>query len=1221
MWFVFGSPGCRRCTTLPNSGVIADGCRGVSVAGGVMCGMSIAAPRLVPPAPVAGPAVVLDATQQAAVEAARDAGALLVAGAPGTGRTTVAAAIAVQAVTEWGLEPSRVLVLAASRRSASRLRDRVAAASGRTLGAPMVRTAASAAFAVLRTRAQALGEPTPTLVSGPEQDLVLAELLAGHLEGEGAPLLLPDGLPEDALGLRGLRQELRDLLMRAAERGLGPADLADLGHRHARPEWTMAAQLYEEYLDVTALRLGTPDSGARYDPAVVVDEAAQSLAAWEDEVPGVPRPTWDLVVVDDYQEATVATARLLRVLADSGARLVLLADPDSAVQGFRGATPALVGRAAAPARSTGAFGADVVVLDTVWRQTEALRDVTRAVTTRIPTVGGPFQRGATAAPSERSDPVPLSASAAQAAEPSDQAPLPSSGVEAAEPSEPAPLPSSCAKSQDPGLTAAATTSVSADVPSGASVAVLAGSAQEAAYIARELRAEHLLHGTPWERMAVLARTGDRLAALRRDLVAASVPVALLGSDVPLREEPAVAPLLAALRVSAGASTTLDAELDRILGEDAAEGDGGRPERLDSPYPLLDADTAALLLTSPIGGLDAVALRRLRRALRAEELSGGGGRSSDALLVEVLGDPAHATSLPSAVRRGPTAVARVLAAGREAAAEPGATAQTVLWAVWAATGLAEKWRDAALAGGPAGVRADRDLDAVLALFRAAETYVDRLPGAPVAAFVDYLSSQDLPADSLAASASGAKAVEALTPAGAAGREWDFVVVAGVQDGVWPDLRLRDSLLGSQALVELLAGRSQDAHSLGPEARQQVLADELRAFAVATSRARRRLLVTAVEDAEDAPSVFCDLVVPPGDDDGEGPDPRRVEVGAPLDLRGIVATARAALVESVTSAPPVSDGSPSVIVRPRSGSQDPVTEPSSDPASGDVAASLLAELAAAGVPEADPRTWYGVAGASSDEPLWTEEDVVPVSPSKVETVSTCALRWSFEAAGGTAADDTNQTLGTLVHAIAEALPNASLHELKAELDRRWPQLALPPGWPARQLRQRAEKMVERLADYYAGVGEPLAIEAEFDVEVGRARLRGKVDRVEDAGEGKARVVDLKTGRNAPSKEKAAEHAQLGAYQLAVEEGALGLPEGTTSAGARLVFVGTDTVRASLREQPALAPEPDGSSWARTLVEGAADSMAAKRFSAHTNDLCPMCPVRRSCPLQPEGRGVIA
>ncbi|WP_240644130.1 UrvD/REP family ATP-dependent DNA helicase [Antribacter gilvus] len=1135
--------------------------------------------RLVPPGPSPeGTGLVsLDETQAAAVEAALTHRATLVAGAPGTGRTTVATAVAVRALDE-GARPDRVLVLAASRRAAARLRDQVASAAGRTVSAPMVRTAASAAFSVLHSRAAALGDPPPTLVSGPEQDLVLAELLAGHVAGEGAPLVLPPGLPEESLGLRGLRQELRDLLMRAAERGLGPVELDELGRRHDRPEWVMAAQLYEEYLDVTALRLGTPDAGARYDPAVVVDEAAHALQGWEAEVPGVPRPTWDLVVVDDYQEATAATARLLHVLHADGARLVLIGDPDSAVQGFRGASPGLVGRASAPARpgAFGAFDAHPVVLGTAWRQGPGLREVTRAVTARIPVLASVLHRRAQARPAPEGgvlpDGVVLDGVVPDGVVPDG---VPPDGVV-------------------PGGVAVP---VPGDVPP-VQVAVLSGAAQEAAWIARELRAEHLLRGTPWERMAVVARSGTRLAALRRELASASVPVALLGSDLPLRDEPAVAPLLAAVRVCAGAPRgSLDALLAGELGEE------------EQP---LDPDTAALLLTSPVGGLDAVALRRLRRALRAEELSGGGGRTSDALIVEVLGDPARAATLPSPVHRGPVAVARVLAAGREAAAEPGATAQTVLWAVWAASGLAERWRAAALAGGPAGLRADRDLDSVLALFRAAETFVDRMPGAPVAAFVDYLDSQDLPADSLAASAAGSGAVAALTPPGAAGREWDVVVVAGVQDGVWPDLRLRDSLLGSQALVELLAGRTTQAHGVGAEARRQVLADELRAFAVATSRARRRLIVTAVEDTEESPSVFCDLVSPRSDD-GEGPDPRRVPVGPPLDLRGVVAAARAELVSAVarhgrTAAGPAPEGTCGD------------TSAETVPESGEAAAVLLADLAAAGVAEADPRSWYGVAGVSSGDPLWGPDDLVTVSPSKVDTVTTCALRWAFESAGGTAPDATHQTLGTLVHSIAQSLPKGSLTELKRELDRRWPELALPEGWPARQLRRRADRMVERLAEYLATSGEPLLVEADFDLTVGRARLRGQLDRVEDAGDGTVRVVDLKTGRTAPSEKKTADNPQLGAYQLAVEEGALDLPDGAASRGASLVFVGTDTKGPTVRDQPGLVPDPDGGSWARDVVEGAADTMAAARFEARPNDLCSMCAVRRSCPLQPEGRKVV-
>ncbi|KLN32828.1 hypothetical protein FB00_20815, partial [Cellulosimicrobium funkei] len=516
-------------------------------------------PRTTAPRLVARPRdheadVTLDDSQRAALAAAAGPGATLVVGAPGTGKTLVAQEVVLAALAD-GLAPERVLLLASSRRAAAALRDRLSARARRTVGAPMVRTAASAAFAVLRERAAALGEPVPTLISGPEQDLVLSELLEGHLEGDlahlGSPLVLPPGLPEEALGLRGLRQELRDLLMRAAERGLTPADLAALGDRYERPEWSLGAQLFAEYLDVTALRSGTPDAGARFDPAIVVDEAAEALLAWDDEVPDAARPRWDLVVVDDYQEATVATARLLHVLHDDGARLVLLGDPDAAVQTFRGASPGLVGRASAPARRDGArrgeLGARVAVLGTAWRQDAALRDVTRRVAAQVGTVAGAVHRGA--APRG----APLDAAGAAG----------TSGQVAAH--------RGTGSGGEPGAAPPV------------QVVVLSAVAQEAAFVARELRAEHLLHGTPWHRMAVVARTGTRLAALRRELVAASVPVTLLGSDVPLRDEPAVAPLLAAVRVCVADEDDVDA---------------------------LDPFTAAALLTSPVGALDVVALRRL-----------------------------------------------------------------------------------------------------------------------------------------------------------------------------------------------------------------------------------------------------------------------------------------------------------------------------------------------------------------------------------------------------------------------------------------------------------------------------------------------------------------------------------------------------------------------------------------------------------------------------------
>nr|WP_129338186.1 UrvD/REP family ATP-dependent DNA helicase [Cellulomonas endophytica] len=1041
--------------------------------------------------------MVLDPTQRAAVERAVGADRhLVVTGAPGSGKTTVLLE-AVLGLVAAGAPAERVLVLAAGRRAAADLRDRIASRLRGTSGRPLVRTPAAAAFAVLRARAVARREPLPALVSGPEQDLVIADLLAGHAGGDGRAVVWPSGVPDRPGTVRAFRDELRDLLMRAVERGLGPADLARLGRRHARPEWEAAAEVLEEYLDVLLLRSGTPDLGERYDPAAVVAEAADALGRWAHEVPDADPPRWDVVLVDDHQESTAATAALLRRLADDGARLVLLGDPDVAVQTFRGALPPLLARASVAGTGRGELGAEERVLGTVWRHGPALRGVVERVVERVPASGTVRHRDAGAAGPDGS---------------------------------------------------------------GAEVVVLPSPAQEAAWVVHALRTAHHERGVPWEEMAVVAPTGSRVSALRRALVHGGVPVTVLGADVPLREEPAVRPLLEAARVALGVD-------------------------------VLDAAAAARLLLSPLGGLDAVGLRRLRRALRAEELADGGGRPSDALLAEAVAGPGRALPLPPSVAGPVRRVTQVLAAGRAAAAEPGADARTVLWSVWDAAGLAERWRTAALAGGVAGERADRDLDAVVALFRAAETFVERMPQSPPAAFTDWLAGQDVPADSLAARGRRA-AVAVLTPAGAAAREWDLVVVCGVQDGVWPDLRLRGSLLGAQALVEVLDGREGAGDPVA--ARRGVLGDELRAFALACSRARERLLVTAVQGPDDQPSPFLDLVEPPVGPDGGVPDAAAArpvtDAPPPWDLRGTVAVLRrrleAAALEGREDAP---------------------------------AARALARLAAHRVEGAHPDRWLGRAPVSTDAPLWAPGERVPVSPSRLETAHTCALRWALESAGGTGPDDQRQNLGTLLHAIAQEHPRGTLAELRAALDARWSELGLGTGWPAVATRRRADRMVERLAQYLRAADEAVAVEGRFRLETDRARVTGSVDRVERAADGTVRVVDLKTGSSVPSAEDARTNPQLGAYQLAVDEGAVeGVAPGVASGGARLVFLSQGTRGPATRDQPALLGSEDPG-WSRALVDEVAERMAASAFTASVNKRCDRCPVRRACPARPEGAEV--
>src|SRR5207244_8492765 len=86
----------------------------------------------------------------------------------------------------------------------------------------------------------------------------------------------------------------------------------------------------------------------------------------------------------------------------------------------------------------------------------------------------------------------------------------------------------------------------------------------------------------------------------------------------------------------------------------------------------------------------------------------------------------------------------------------------------------------------------------------------------------------------------------------------VVVAGVQEETWPDLRMRGSLLGVDELAEAASGPGQDASADVDAAMlaAKLLAEERRLFYVAVTRARRRLVVTAAggEDTDQRPSRF-------------------------------------------------------------------------------------------------------------------------------------------------------------------------------------------------------------------------------------------------------------------------------------------------------------------------------------------------------------------------------
>jgi ATP-dependent exoDNAse (exonuclease V) beta subunit len=716
--------------------------------------------------------------------------------------------------------------------------------------------------------------------------------------------------------------------------------------------------------------------------------------------------------------------------------------------------------------------------------------------------------------------------------------------------------------------------------------VLPSPVHELRYVAQRILDAHLNHGRELGDIAVIVRNGGQLNQLQRHLAGHGIPVRVPVAESAVRDEVAVRPLLDAYAVA----------LDPAV---------------------LTPESAVSLLTSRIGGATSIELRRLRQSLRREEILGGGGRTSDALLVESLLEPGALATMGiegHSARR----VARMIHAGRVAAREPGGNAETVLWALWNSTGLAGRWTEAALAGGAAGARADRDLDAMMALFHTAERYVDQLPGSGPDQFLEYLLSQELPMDTLAARAQLEDAVELMTPASAAGREWPVVIVAGLQEGVWPNTRLRGELLGSTLFADAVEHGVDHALQLGPISRlREIRYDELRSFSTAVSRAREVLICTAVSSEDEQPSSFLDYVAPlrPGQD-------RRTftPVERPLTLRALVAELRQyAQLDGRHAAESVE------------------------------AAKVLAGLAAAepSVPGADPDSWWGLAPLSSDERIVPPGGTVFVSPSKVETVQKSPLDWFIQAAGGEAATDFARSLGTLVHAIAQDLPDASGAEYVAELVRRWPTLGMKDNWEGKLDFQRAEAMVRKLAQYILVMrseGRSLVgVERDFEVKlpdivddpqpgiaspegagaepaVRFSVLRGQVDRLEIDAEGRLVIVDLKTGKRQPSKAELSRHPQLGAYQAAVLAGGFTEPGAPASSvqpgGAVLAQLGTSNKSPGIQVQE---PLDDSGNWALDMVDEAARLMSGSHFEARHDpaksghgghgcrlpEVCPLCP----------------
>lgn len=1028
--------------------------------------------------------------------------------------------------------------------------------------------------------------PAPVLLMGADEDAALEQLI-GQVSWSQ---------PAEVTQTRGFRAQIRNLFSRCGELGVDYQLLEQLGQAAQVQLWCEAAPLLKLWDSQSDISAANRAMALKLDTARLQDRALYALEHWYQADVTAPPQLPDLVVVDDYQDCTAATARLLHALAAlnlgeaegqgsvgqapsgglggaSGAQgpgsrssangsgdatgagepggvgvtipggvghkdgrstqIVVLGNPDEAVETFRGGDPLMLASAARD------FDAVALTLPQVHRGSRQIAALIELAVQQVQVAG-------------------------------------------------------CISQRRPNYQHLAQNSQSVCFKIAPDDTVQVGA------VAAHMRSLHLEQGLAWGQMAVIVRQSSSVELIRQELRRGGVPLAPDTPALLLRSEPAAKALLDCAR----------AALEQLLG-----------------VPVVQEEAARALLLSPLVGFSAIELRRLRRIL---------GESPDHLSTRVLSD----TELFDQLEAAPTlaAKAKVAQAINEALAkERSEGLEALVWGAWQASGKAQYWRQLALdieADSLLRQRADHDLDVVISLFKRLEVWSERNPSAPGQQFLDELEAQQVASDSVASLGARPQGVSVLTVAACAGRQWEFVAVLGIDDGVWPNLRLRDSLTQTGLLTDIVSQRIADTVNLASltsssdpqalaQARAQICSDEMRLLVAAMSRANSQLWLGAVNGGEQGPSSFFNYL------SRQSAIPvEPIQPGGAYTLRGLVATLRRQLM---------------LDLKHNNGTEAPQI------------AALLAALAQRGVPGADPRSWLGIAGASQfltelpaqlegQDRLGTQVAAHAVvalkqlqaqrvnqarqrgarlSPSDVENIETCPLRWYLQRHGGSPASSSAQQIGALIHWLAQ---QGQEHGLSREqlLDlfyRERSSLQLPGGWYGRQENQRVEKMVENLALYLANSPANMQVEvecpvrAQVELEVDGAPLKikisGRADRLEHTSQG-IDVIDFKTGASVDSA-GAQTNAQLATYRVALQA------RGENVHGGALIMLGKENKKAQVdaltypgsRE---LAPSDyleTGQGWDTDLISAAARDSLGPSYQARTGEHCRHCAYQDFCP----------
>ena len=992
----------------------------------------------------------------------------LIAGAPRSGKTEFALDMLIAAMKRYG--DANAVMTVSGRQIADMLGDRAIRELSAVSQARPVTTLSAVAFRLLTAARSAQGKPLPKLLNGAEQDVIIRKVLASHVEhrqhgdecatcdllrvyfavSEWSGLVADDSTDAFANQLRdmlarmneiGAKPELENMLIARAASRNGELDAR---RERLRTQWRLAFALREEY---NAAIRAAYSGEYRLDASQLMIDATEAVSDIRDaDIP-------NMLIVDDFQDATLAGFVLLEALHNRGTRLLLVGNPDEAVQTFRGSYPEYLFNEA-----QSRMGARLERIENLYAACE--------------NDGAQTIRNASNRQNVHDDYRTLVATRV------------SLSIASTEPTD-VPLPERPGKMRNiPGaMPIEALPSGNTDAcvtPADGSVetALYRSSSEELDDVVWKIKTEHLQRSREWNDMAVITHDNATVRAFGERLRADGVPVRYSSVTRPLKDEPFVQGLFALIELAElkrrtiaasgmdpqAAGSYIRSRVASIMASPLITVGGdrqheGRPARLASVESAMHAlaSLAEIVGDDEIRAQDSANMAKtdveqqssLLRLVAdwheymakchaiSDEGQHDGGHDGDqndpvfdmdalyVLLLEgntdrVIDTIASVTGSDPQVKAF-ASLWKVLDKTCEAEHklvlhEP----QYVLDCAWRACGKAEIWQRVALEHSAAGRAANDRLDAAMRLFNYASggESSGEFAARTIEAFMEQVRSLTIEADSLAHTAPIDQAVTLTTPAGAAGRHWNLVFLPSLQQGQWPNLTPRNTLFGGEELADvMLHGELSDTVTTSAGKRDAqlaaVLASEQKSFLVALTRADECAVMSAVLNDDHVPSDFLYGYVPEWFDRDRDADMERREyaaigsqgdyAGLESDPRGLIAAARSVLA----------------------------MEPSNSPKARD-AAETLALLASRGIRAADPDCWPFV-----EEPVSLAEretiqdgktrqsDVVTLSPSAVDNLWACPVCWMLENRfSGPRMGSVATNFGSLIHTVAQKATEAGL-----------------------------------------------------------------------------------------------------------------------------------------------------------------------------------------------------